>query len=98
MDDNFKNTTNSEIKILEVKIQEIQKAFTAAKKANSTKQPIIKKVPVSKCVSAPIPPNNPLPAKIVSNTTPVTFLKITVRVGYLFFKIVKFLFFISSVL
>ena len=82
MDDNFKTTTNSEIKILEVKIQEIQKACTAAKKENSLKQPIVKKIPVSKSVSAPISPKNPLHAKIVNETAPVTVLKITVSVGY----------------
>lgn len=82
MDDNFKNTTNSEIKILEVKIQEIQKAFTAAKKANSSKQPIVKKVPASKSVSVTIPTKNPLHAEIVTHHTPLVVLKNTVSMKY----------------
>ena len=71
LDENFINVAKSEIKILEVKIQEIQKACTAAKKGNSSKQPIVKKVPVPKSVSVTIPANNPLHAESVTENTPL---------------------------
>ena len=68
IDDTFKNAANFEIKILEVKIKDIQKACNAAKKANSSKQPIMKKV------------SGNYPTEIVTNTPSLTVLKNTVSV------------------
>lgn len=71
MDDNFKNVTNSEIKMLEVKI----KACVAANKANSSKQrkviSVANKSPALKSVKATGNKNDELLTKIVTkNTTP----------------------------
>ena len=80
LDDNFKNAANSEIKILEVKIKDLQKASTAAKKAYSSKQPIVKKIPASKSIPVTISVNNPLHAEILAKNTFLTVPKDTVSI------------------
>ena len=79
-DENFKNAANSEIKKLEVIIKDIQKACTAAKKANSSIQPIVKKIPASKNVSVTITANNLLHAEILAKNTLHTVPKNTVSI------------------
>ena len=81
IDENFRNTANSEIKILEVKIKDLQIAGTAAKKANCSQK-------ASKSVSVTIPVNNPIHVEIVAKNTPLAVLKNLVSIEFKFIKIV----------